>query len=98
MIFSENCRILLLLLLHCLLLPFAYWLAQEGANSETFEAYIFGCIGVRTVELDTSSLAIEVSSEKGLELQLTVRAAIGRFSQSLIHLLVDFKEQSLMYY
>ena len=49
MIFSENC--------HILLPPssFAYS-AQEGANSETLEAYIFGCIGVRTVELATPVL------------------------------------------
>ena len=92
MIFSENCRILLLLLR-------IYSLAQEGANSETFEAYIFGCIGVRTVELATQVLwLLKFLQRKPWISSLLVRAAIRRLSQSLNHLLVDFKGQSLIYY
>ena len=78
---------------------FAYLLAQEGANYETLEAYIFGCIGVRTVELATQVLSLlKFLQRKPWSSSLLVRAAIRQLSQSLNHLLLDFKGQSLIYY
>ena len=78
---------------------FAYLLVQEGANSETLEAYIFGCIGVRTVELATRVLwLLKFLQRKPWSSSSLVRATIRRLSQSLNDLLVDFKGQSLIYY
>ena len=45
-----------------------------------------------------SSLSIKVSSEKALELQLTCDSRHKQLSESLNHLLVYFKGQSLIYY
>ena len=80
--------------------PSPLWLysfTQRGTNSEIFEACIFDCIGVRIVPSNTNSLAIEVSSEKALELQLTCeihhKTTFSK-SDSFVH----FKEQSLICY
>ena len=64
---------------------------------EIFEAYIFGCVSVRAVELLTQVLWIlKFLHKKSWWSRLHVRSAIDRFSHSLIHLLVDLMGQSLI--
>ena len=92
MIFSENCRILLLLIL---LLLLRILVSTWGANSEIFDLRLHWCQNLRIS--NTSSLTIEVSSEKVLEFQLLMRATIRRLSQSFIHFLVSFKGRSLAF-
>ena len=75
---------------------FTYLLVQEGTNSENFEASIFVCIGDRIRISDTSSLAIEVSSEKPWISSL-LKQAIRWLSQSMALLLVHFRGQSLIH-
>ena len=74
MTFSENCCILLLLL--CILV------SARGYNSETFKACIFGCIGVKTVELALQVLwLLKFLQRKLWSSSLLVRAAIRRLSK-----------------
>ena len=63
-----------------------------------FEAYIFGCVSVRALELLTQVLwLLKFLQKKSWWSCLHVRSAIDRFAQSLIHLLVNLMGQSLIY-
>ena len=62
-----------------------------------FKAYIFICVNVRTLELLTLVLwLLKFLQKKSWCSHLHVRSAIDRFSQSLIHLLVNFMGQSMV--
>ena len=66
-------------------------------TAQNSEAYIFACVNVRTLELLTQALwLIKFLQKKYRCSHLHVRSTIDRFSQSLIHLLVDLIEQSLI--
>ena len=63
-----------------------------------FEAYIVGCVSVRALELLTQVLwLLKFLQKESWRSCLHVRSAIDRFSQSLIHLLVNLVGQSLIY-
>ena len=73
MIFSENCHILYLLVIHILI-------SARCTISESFKVFTFGCIERRS---NTSSFSYKVSLEKALELQLTCETChIMFFSKS----------------
>ena len=63
-----------------------------------FEPYFVGCINVRALELLTQVLwLLKFLQKESWQFCLLVRSAIDRFSQSLIHLLVNLMGQSLIY-
>ena len=63
-----------------------------------FKAYIFDCVSVKALELLTQVLwLLKFLQKKSWWSCLQVRSAIDRFSQSLIHLLVNLMRQSLIY-
>ena len=63
-----------------------------------FEAYIFGCVSVRALELLTQVLRLlKFLQKKSWWPCLHVRSTIDRIAQSLIHLLVNLMGQSLIY-
>ena len=59
------------------------------------EAYIFGYVSVRALELQVLQL-LKFLQESWWSC-LHVRSTIDRFSQSVIHLLVNLMGQSLLY-
>ena len=66
--------------------------------AKIFEAYIFGFVNVRALELLTQVLwLLKFLQKKSWWSCLHVRSATDQFSQSLIHLLVNLMEQSLIY-
>ena len=65
--------------------------------ARNFEAYIFICVNVSSLELLTQVLwLLKLLQKKSWFFHLHVRSAIDRFSQSLIHLLVNFMGQSMI--
>ena len=64
--------------------------------ARNFEAYIFGCVSVRALELLTQVLwLLKFLQKESWWSCLHVRSDIYRFTQSLIHLLVNLMGQSL---
>ena len=62
-----------------------------------FEAYIVGCVSVRALELLMQvSWLLKILQKESWQSCLHVRSAIDRFSQCLIHLLVNLVGQSLI--
>ena len=72
---------------------------QKMAHAaQIFQAYTFGYVSVRVIELLAQVLwLLKFLQKKCWCSHLHVRSAIGQFSQSLIHLLVDFIGQSMIY-
>ena len=63
-----------------------------------FKAYIVGCVSVRALEFLTQVLwLLKFLQKESWLFCLHVRSAIDRFSQSLIHFLVNLMGQSLIY-
>ena len=66
--------------------------------AKNFEAYIFGYVSVSALELLTQVLwVLNFIQKESWWSFLHVRSAIDRFTQSLIHLLVNVMGQSLIY-